>query len=265
VQSPSSAAAGSIEWATQTVPEYVQQGAEMMLAGNLDQGIATALLMPASALLFEIGLPLLGLSEITGDITANLNSVADGLAGALTLPILGTLQTWSSTTLGLGTSAQSIFDAVELGDPVAALGALINAPNTVVDAFLNGGLNTPGLLTPSGVLPGPLAGFLVDVPNSIAELIGASSPGSLTDAVQGFATGVAGGVQGLAESLTGGLFDGGDLGLAGFTDAVSGLAGSLFDGFDAGVFTDVFGGLGDLPGMFTDIPALIMSALLGSF
>lgn len=171
-------ATGTIEWAN-SLPGIMQSAADMAKTGQYGQAVTWALSMPAAGLLLGVGMPLMGLSSVTGGMTENLNNFVQAFGNPMTLfgTVLGVLQTWSSTTVAIGNTVQNFADAVEAGDPLAVASVLIAAPAVIADGFLNGGPNTPGLLTPDGDgIPGPIAGLLVQVRRTLAQAIGAEAP-----------------------------------------------------------------------------------------
>ncbi|WP_454792139.1 hypothetical protein [Mycolicibacterium lutetiense] len=175
---------GLVQWATVDVPMYLEMAADLAQQGKYDQAIMNALAMPVFAMLFPVGIPLMGLSSITVGITENLYNVAQTIANPMTLlgTVLGTMQVWSSATGELGKSVQSIADAVKAGDAQAAVNALLAAPALIANAVINGTENTPGILTPESAsghpLPGPIAGVMVQVRRAIAQALGAPAPTS---------------------------------------------------------------------------------------
>lgn len=177
---------GTVEWATEMVPMFMDMAVKLAQEGKYDQAINTALALPAAGLLLGVGMPLIGLSSVTGGMTENLNNFMQAFGDTNTLfgTVLGALQTWASTTGALGTSVQNFADAVKAGDPLAVASAMIAAPALIANGVLNGGPYTPGLLTPDRPgIPGPIAGLMVQVRQKLAQAIGAPVPGSATTAL----------------------------------------------------------------------------------
>ena len=82
-----------------------------------------------------------------------------------------------------GASAQAVVDAVQAGDGVTALSALLNGPAEITGAFLNGvpSQGFPGILSPSAGLANVLA---VQIPQQIAQALGALAPTATLAAVK---------------------------------------------------------------------------------
>jgi hypothetical protein len=98
-------------------------------------------------------------------------------------PVMGTIE-------ALGDQGQALVNAMRTGDPLAALGAIINTPGVIAGAILNGytaayetdGYKTfyPGLLTWDPAAPqnnGIFASLLVTIPKLIANAI--AGPGAM--------------------------------------------------------------------------------------
>ncbi len=76
-----------------------------------------------------------------------------GLPMALAFNALGSPVT---TLAAVGASATEFVDAVQAGDPIAAIGALANAPANVADGFLNGRVVVPLTLLDAGFISADL-------------------------------------------------------------------------------------------------------------
>src|SRR4029077_6537928 len=88
---------------------------------------------------------------------------------------LSAIDAVQSTLSQFGASAQAVVDAVQAGDGVTALSALLNGPAEITGAFLNGfpSQGLPGILSPSIGLLNMLA---VQIPQQIAQALGALAP-----------------------------------------------------------------------------------------
>jgi hypothetical protein len=88
---------------------------------------------------------------------------------------LSALDAVQGTLFQVGASAQAVVDAVQAGDGVTALSALLNGPAEITGAFLNGvpSQGLPGILSPSIGLLNVLA---VQIPQQIAQALGALAP-----------------------------------------------------------------------------------------
>lgn len=230
-----------IQALTETLPAALQDAFGALTAGNIAE--AYALLAPTVLIsgALPLAFPLVSIMESLTDITQNLANVTvntGGTAIGLATASLGALM---APGAALADSGQLFVDALGVGDPLAALGALLNAPAAFTGGLLNGfasafpdGLWTPGLLSSidSG-MEGPLSGLLVELPRAIAEGLGWDG---LTGPFDGLLD-AAGGLGGLLDFdfLTSGLS------LDFLTDGLSGLLS--FDGL-AGLFD--FGNLFDI-------------------
>src|SRR5271166_5311867 len=151
------------------------------------------------SLLFEIpfGLLLGPLLDLTGPLltvatqtTQNLANAVSVLSSSVLLLGIGVLEPIFSVVNQIGTTGQSLFDAVTTGDFVSAASDLINFPILLIGAALNGTPDTggQGILTPEefgtiatlySVLQS-IAASLTGVPPAFA--LGAAHPGAAPNA-----------------------------------------------------------------------------------
>jgi hypothetical protein len=135
---------------------------------------------------------ILGLLDITNNTWSAVSTTAQNFVNvikqvpnvvtAVALPAAFPLL---SVVNGLAATAEEVVKAANAGDTEGAVSALVNAPATLTDAFLNGKgtilgfIPVPGLLSPSSPLgalgSGPIASLL-DIPKTIA---GALDPNPL--------------------------------------------------------------------------------------
>lgn len=175
---------GVVQWVND-LPMYADMVKAALDEGKYDQAIMQ-MMYPVFGLAIGMAMPLMSLSSITVGITGNLYNVAQTIANPMTLfgTVLGTLQIMSSTASQLGVGVQSFADAVNGGDAVAAVNALIATPALVLNGLINGTEFTPGILTPESPtmspLPGPIAGVMVQVRRAIAQALGAPAPTATT-------------------------------------------------------------------------------------
>lgn len=174
-------AEGMQHWATVTFPAGMQTALELAASGQPQAAIQTVQNTVMS--LLGISSPLMGLKgfltvppmvlqdirDITYAITAPIQLLSSLVNPALNLA-------WSPL-VSAGITAQKIVDAMEAGDALGALGAVINAPADAVDHFLN---STGGLVevrrtgsTGQFINGGLLTQLLIKVPQSI---VGALEP-----------------------------------------------------------------------------------------
>ncbi|MCV7314158.1 outer membrane porin GjpA [Mycolicibacillus parakoreensis] len=203
-------------------------------------------------------------SDIVGDLTGVGGPMA-ALQGLIEMPAEVVGSFFNGTTLHLDPLLPLIAgvlpEGMEFNSLGVELGGLFTAGFTDNGNGVGGSiLNALNLDLSASPLPieghavGPIAA-LSSFSQILASALGWDGVGNpLTDLT--FPT--------LGTELFSGL-GGGDFGLSGLTDGFQELAAGLFDGFELGAFTDVFGNLGDLPGLFLEIPQLIIDALLNSF
>ncbi|MUL81487.1 MULTISPECIES: hypothetical protein [unclassified Mycolicibacterium] len=136
--------------------------------------------------LFAFANPLINIMQIPLGMGQNvMNALAT--VPELLMPVgLGVLNPVEGVINVIGDSAQSVLDAVNAGDPAAALTALINTPAVLTGAVLNGYYNgiaagTSGLLTAAqaALNRGVLETLLVTVPQTIARAIGWPGPNAI--------------------------------------------------------------------------------------
>ncbi|OSC33065.1 hypothetical protein B8W67_12390 [Mycolicibacillus koreensis] len=210
--------------------------AELNIAGAADaflEGVVTNTLLA----------PFLGnLNDLVAVISiphTMVQNLADGIQ-ASTLPLLlgalGALSPVIGAVSAAGDSGQAVVDGLMGADPVEAFAAAIGAPGEILGALINEG--------PDGTI-----GFL-DGSSGIINTVLNALPQAFAGAI----------VNDSAFSL-------GSLGDFGLPDFGSMMA-SVFDGFslgDLGIgdLSGLLDNFGFLPDLFTQIPAMLMQALLG--
>lgn len=147
-------------WAANPAPFLRQILANQMAYGqtiatslqNAAQDLGAVLVDPSA--LNRVVADLAPISAIPGHIGQNLINVGNTLPRVAPAVALSALGPPLSTLAGLGAGVGAFSGAVEAGDYVGALGAVIGAPAFVANGFLNGSVTLPVLL-PLGL------GFLV--------------------------------------------------------------------------------------------------------
>lgn len=170
------------DWLTNIMLPGLQTGFQEMLAGQPAAGVQT-ILDAGVELFYKAGLKLVPMLQIPNDMTAHLASVVKALTNAFSflLPLVAkSIQPPYALATGWGDSAQAFVDAMNAGDPLGALSAIVNTPADMVGGFLNGVPNTwYGLLgTPANA--GLLWELLVNIPQTIAHALGANSAAAAT-------------------------------------------------------------------------------------
>lgn len=133
--------------------------------------------------LFAFANPLINTIQIPLGMGRNIVNAFSAVPDLLMPLGLGALNPVEGVINVLGDSAQRVLDAVDAGDPGAALTSLINTPAVLTGAILNGYYNgiaagTSGLLSASTAVlnRGAVESVLVTVPQAIATAIGWQKP-----------------------------------------------------------------------------------------
>ncbi|OLO99724.1 hypothetical protein BVU76_24365 [Mycolicibacterium porcinum] len=171
--------ADSLATTLQGLPDALQAASDLISQGEITAAVdgLTLSLLPA----------ILGLLDVTNNTWSAVNTTAQNFVNVIkevpnvvtsvalpaAFPIL-------SVVNGLAATAEEVVKAVNAGDTEGAASALINAPATLTDAFLNGKgtilgiIPVAGLLSPSSPLgalgSGPIASLL-DLPKTIAGVL----------------------------------------------------------------------------------------------
>ncbi|MGV0806266.1 hypothetical protein [Mycolicibacterium setense] len=136
-----------IKWATVTVPAALQLASDKIAADDV-AGAATAISNAIGGFLAVPG-GMFGALPIPGNMTDNLSNAVHAVMNLTTMLSLvsGVLGPIQGTVFAAGDSGQAYVNAMKAGDQAAAVGALINAPAALTDAFLNGIASTrvPGV------------------------------------------------------------------------------------------------------------------------
>ncbi|HEX5143770.1 MAG TPA: hypothetical protein VFW21_07860 [Mycobacterium sp.] len=132
------------------IPQNLILAAQQIAAGNVKDAIVNTIwgnIILASALGFAV--PLISVATIVRNTVDNFAKVVDALDDNLLLPLgLSLIYPIAAVVDQFGTDAQAFSDALRAGDATAALTALLNAPISLINAFLNGTEASAGLLTP---------------------------------------------------------------------------------------------------------------------
>jgi hypothetical protein len=165
------------------VPQLLQTVVTDIAAGNVEGATNALLTLPLAVGL--PALPTLLINPIQNVVNVINAFTSDSLGTELLLS--GLIAPLISTPAAAATALQNVIDAVGSGDPMAVLGAVIDAPATVVDGLLNGGygpdlgpltgqqgviVKAGGLLSPSNVSIGPDGSIVVNTGGPIAALEG---------------------------------------------------------------------------------------------
>ncbi len=154
-------------------PQALFTAGSQIAAGQVSDAVQTiwsSVLLPTAFLAI---IPVSAVIPIAQTAVQNVANVIGALGGVnLLLTGIAVLSPIYATITEFGNTAQAVVDAVKAGDLVTAASALVNAPATLVNAFLNGNDSTPGLLTPlDGVGGGGAIAALLKLRDAIAEAI----------------------------------------------------------------------------------------------
>ncbi|ORA69939.1 hypothetical protein BST25_20305 [Mycobacterium heidelbergense] len=165
-----------------------------LAAGNLSGAIAAWTNLEATVLV-QAGLQFFPVLAVPGDIASNFgNLVTEAGSQVLLLDSVLPLVDYvgEAVPTALGDTAQGVINAVQAGDPVGVLSAIVNAPANLTGDFLNGFTPLVGTAFSRGLI-GPTNGSLlydfgVTVPLLLSQSIGASKKaGTNTSSVIPFA------------------------------------------------------------------------------
>lgn len=166
-------AEGLQRWATTTLPTGLQTAFEQLASGQPQAAVTTFRSTVMS--LISISSPMFGLVGFLTVPPQIMQDIVD-ITVALTAPIQlltvvnPVLNLAWSPVVSASVTAQKIVDAVEVGDALGALGAVLNAPADAVDHFLNspGGLVQARRLGSTALISGGLlVSLLIKVPRAI--------------------------------------------------------------------------------------------------
>lgn len=137
--------------------------------------------------LFAFANPLINTMQIPLGMGRNLMNALSTVPELLMPLGLGVLNPVEGVINVLGDSTQNVLDAVEAGDPSAALNALVNTPAVLAGAILTGYSNgiaagTTGLISAADAVfnRGLVESLVVTVPQAIATAIGWQKPTDVT-------------------------------------------------------------------------------------
>lgn len=160
---------------------WVREAAKNLMAGNISGAAANV-----STILFRLfafANPLINIMQIPIGMSRNLVN-AFAVVPDILMPLgLSVLNPIEGAINASGDIGQSVLNAINAGDPIRALSAVINAPAVLAGAILNGYYNdiaggTTGLFTtdPSSLNRGLIQTLLVTIPRMIATAIGWHAP-----------------------------------------------------------------------------------------
>ncbi|OBF41046.1 hypothetical protein A5724_05580 [Mycobacterium sp. ACS1612] len=181
------------------LPATVQTVVSQLAAGNISGATNTLLTVPVEAVLpLQNLLP--ALTNLVTQPMQNLVNVVHAFTNdtlGTQLILAGLIAPLISTPAAAATAVQNVIGAVASGNPAAAVSALIAAPATIADGFLNGGfgpdlgplVNSPfpviagGLLSsstlninPDGTIDVGTGGPLAAIETALAKIVMALKP-----------------------------------------------------------------------------------------
>lgn len=171
-------AEGLQRWATTTLTTGLQTALEQAASGQPQAAVATFRSTVMS--LISLSSPLFGLvgfltvpTNIMQDITDIAQSLLDPVQVLNNVLSPAQNLVWSPL-VSASITAQKVIDAVESGDALGALGAVLNAPADAVDHFLNsrGGLVWANRIGSTALIQGGLlVSLLIKVPGTILRYV----------------------------------------------------------------------------------------------
>jgi uncharacterized membrane protein YgcG len=142
-----------------TVPQSINNALQEIAAGDIGNGFANLLI---GATITPFIAPVLFMFQDFALIPTVLSNPVQNLANVIAtatslgtlFPLVGVLTGVLGPVLQIGYSAQDVYDALQAGDPVAALNAVLSYPLEVLNTTINGNPAIPsgGLLGEQGIV-----------------------------------------------------------------------------------------------------------------
>lgn len=178
-----SQAGGGLVAGITSIPQALLTAGEQLAAGQISAATQTVFQAGLGLVLAPV-ISLLPVFNIPGQIAQNFANVLTALPNAL-LPIgLAAISPIAGVVAAVGDTGQAVYDALSAGNITAALGAIVNAPAVITNAFLNGyppSFST-GILSVGKDFAAGLVNALLNVRDTIAQAIGAPAPVPLSAA-----------------------------------------------------------------------------------
>lgn len=183
IASALSQAGGGLVAGITSIPQALLTAGEQLAAGQISAATQTVF-QAGLGLILAPAISLLPVFNIPGQIAQNFANVLTALPNAL-LPIgLAALSPIAGVVAAVGDTGQAVYDALSAGNITAALGAIVNAPAVITNAFLNGypPQFTTGILSVGSDFSAGLVNALLNVRDTIAQALGAPAPVPLSAA-----------------------------------------------------------------------------------
>ncbi|MGV0741449.1 hypothetical protein [Mycolicibacterium sp. XJ870] len=155
-----------------TLPFYFQYASDFLKAGQIGEAFSWGVVHPVTAAIMTMT-PLINNLKIPGMIAQNVANVLQAIPAAIQPIGFGAITTLTNPFHTFGAQLQSITDAVNAGDPLSAVNAMLNIPAAMSDSLLTGLLKPYQNFFDAGLV----AALVVDLPRTIAAAI--TPPASL--------------------------------------------------------------------------------------
>lgn len=177
IETALSQAGGGLVAGVTAIPQALFQAGQQLAAGQISAATSTLFQAGLSLVLAPV-ISLLPVFNIPGQIAKNFANVLNALPNVL-LPVgLAAISPIAGVVGAIGDTGQAVFDALKAGDIPAAVGAIVNAPAVITNAFLNGyePQSTVGILTVGKDFSAGLISALLGARDTIAQALGAPVP-----------------------------------------------------------------------------------------
>ncbi|MCV7230767.1 hypothetical protein [Mycolicibacterium komossense] len=134
--------------AAQQLPAVLQSVAQQLAAGQIVDAWNTLVLYTVESALGLVP-PITAVVQIAQNTVQNVANAIGVVPDAILALGLGAIAPVVSTLTAGAQTVQDVIEAIGAGDAAAALGAIVNAPAALTDAFLNG---NPASFFPAGLL-----------------------------------------------------------------------------------------------------------------
>lgn len=163
--------AGFETYLNATLPFYMQYASDFLKAGQIGEAFSWGVVYPIVGAVTTM-MPLVNNLKIPGMIAQNVANALQTIPAAIQPIGLGAILTLANPFHTFGAQLQSISDAVNAGDPLSAVNAVLNIPAAMTDTFLTGVLKPYNGFFDTGLI----ASLVVDLPRTIAEALKPPAP-----------------------------------------------------------------------------------------
>ncbi|MBP2453781.1 hypothetical protein [Mycolicibacterium lutetiense] len=154
-----------------TLPFYLQYASDFLKAGQIGEAFSWGVVYPIVGAL-QTMFPLINNLKIPAMMAQNVANVLQTIPNAIQPIGLGAINMLANPFHAFGAQLQNVSDAVNAGDPLSAVNAVLNIPAAMTDSFLTGALKPYVSFFDTGVI----AALVVDLPRTIAAAIKPPAP-----------------------------------------------------------------------------------------